>query len=91
MVLDSGSNYLRAQKLLLFLNQTIKASVTATSQTTVDKTKLDTHSLQLEYEEVFVKSKERIFKIIDRNDLKFLEPHIGNIDEWINSRIEYYL
>ena len=91
MVLDSGSNYLRSQKLLLYLDETIKASVTAASQTTLDKANMHTDFPQIEREDAFVELKERIFKIIDRNDLKFLEPHIGNIDEWMNSRIEYYL
>ena len=47
MVLDSGSNYLRTQKLLLYLDETIKASVTAASQTTLDKAKLHTDHLQI--------------------------------------------
>ena len=77
--------------LLSNLDRLIKANVIATNQTVVDQMKSSNIFMQLDREEAFEKTKCNIIKTIDKNQLTLLQSCMGNLDEWINSRIEYHV
>jgi len=79
------------REIMSQLNDTIKLSVMITNKSIVEKLKQSDSFLQQDKEEAFYEAKNRVLSIANEEDLKKLQPYINNIDEWINSRIEYYV
>ncbi len=73
------------------LDNTILLSVMTVNKSMVDRLKESQSFFQQEKEEAFHEAKDRIMNIINEEEIQCLNTYIGNIDEWINNRIEYYV
>lgn len=83
--------YQKQHQLLSFLDGAVKSSVAATNQTMVEALKKSESFFQQEKEEAFTDARTRINRVLAGKDMKELSPYIGDIDEWIRDRIEYYV
>ncbi|MCX7745939.1 MAG: hypothetical protein N2645_03465 [Clostridia bacterium] len=81
----------KIEKILLNLDEIIKTSVIATKQSVVDGVKHSGEFLQMEKDEALCQCKERIYHLMNNKEMDVLENFIGNIEEWIQCRIEYYV
>lgn len=73
------------------LDNLVKTSVISTNQIIVSPLKEANSFAQIDKEEAFVSCKEKILNSINESDIKLLEPNLINLDEWISTRIEYYV
>lgn len=73
------------------LDKLIISSIAVTDQLIVDPLKKQCVFCQQDKEEALSETKNRIKASLDFIDLYCLNSTIGNIDEWINSRIEYFI
>lgn len=85
------NNSEKANEIINQLDETIRLSVMITNKSFVDKLKQSNSFLQQDKEEAFYEAKNRTLNLIDEEDLTLIQAYINDSDEWINSRIEYYV
>lgn len=73
------------------LDNIVKTSVIAINQTMVNPLKESNSFFLLDKEEAFESCKENIYKALQNNQKDLYTPYLSNLDEWINTRIEYYV
>ncbi|MCX7922715.1 MAG: hypothetical protein N3B21_12010 [Clostridia bacterium] len=81
----------KVRRLIRLLDDAIKLSVISVNQNLIDKLKAEADYYQAEKEEAFVETRDKILKMMKNSSLKSIYPYIDNMDEFINSRIQYYM
>ncbi len=84
----SYENYKNSFKLL---DEIIKSSVVSINKGMVNDLKVSSSFYQMNREEAFLSCRNNIIKIINEKGFKNLESGIGDINSWIDERIEYYV
>ena len=77
--------------LLSELDDIIRTCVIATNETAVKMLKASGSFYQMDKEEAFEGTREKIISIAGKKNLLKLEGFIGDINYWIDNRIEYYV
>ena len=90
-VTEDGISHYRSGEALTRLDDTIKCSVISTNRTMADMLKKSGSFTQQDREEAFALTRRKISMLNDLEKLREFCAYIGNLDEWINNRIEYHM
>ncbi len=90
MKMDTHIKHAKTDSYLKQLDDIILSNVVYTNQTFVDPMRKSESFSQLDKNEAFEFCRERVLQTISRENTA-LSPYIDDMDEWINSRIEYHI